>query len=494
MQEMLSGIATVAVTCLQWGDTGKGKIVDHLATWADIIARGTGGANSGHTIVTNQGTAIFHLIPCGILYDAQGKVNIIGSGVAVDPRVIEEELQMLKERNLSCNHLQISPNAKLTLPTHILRDRLSESNADAGKIGTTGRGIGPTFEDHTGRRGLTINDLRNKNILRAKVWDNVSFTRRIAKSYDCELVKQILCHHHLGGGVFYHPEKMFDVDAIVDQYAAYGRILKPFIRDTDGFVQANLGSKKLLLEGAQGALLDVDYGTRPFVTSSACMVDGLAKGVGLNRSHIDLSLGVFKGFYQTRVGEGPFPTELGGEQSAQWCRKTTREQEAMDCASVDVNCLTEFLQGIGIRKAGNEYGATTGRPRRTGWLDLPLLRHALRWNSKDVVLTKLDVLNDCAVIKVCTHYYYMGPSYYLGDRRLKKGDPLFVAIPAAEVLEWCKPVWREFPGWKQSLKGASSLEDLPEPLRAILNFVVAETGVRPRMISIGPDREETLFV
>lgn len=492
-QQILLNVKTVAVTDLQWGDTGKGKIVDHLAAWADIIARGTGGANSGHTIFENGVASIFHLIPCGILYDAEGKVNIIGSGVAVDPRVVAQELEMLRQRKLSCNHLQISLNAKLTLPTHVVRDRLAESKEGSGKIGTTGRGIGPTFGDHALRVGLTVNDLLNPDILSAKVRGNVVFASRFVNSYDPELVKQTMAHSHLGSGLFYDAEKTFNVDAIVDQYLVYGRILCPFIKDTDSLIQASVGVKKILLEGAQGGLLDIDYGTRPFVTSSNCTVDGLAKGVGLNRSHVDLSLGVMKGFYMTRVGEGPFPTELGGSQSADWCRNATREKEARDCASV--NSLTEFLQGIGLRKAGNEYGATTGRPRRTGWLDLPLLRHAMLWNGKeDVVLTKLDVLNECEQIQVCTHYQYMGPPYHFGDRLLSSGDYLSVAIPAAEVLEHCKPVYRAFPGWKKSLKGIASFQYLPEELRTILDFVIVETGVNPRMISVGPDREETIFV
>lgn len=485
---------TIAVTDLQYGDSGKGKIVDHLAAGADIIARGTGGANAGHTIVENGVTTVLHLVPCGILQDAQRKANIIGSGCAVDPRVFVEELAMLDQRKLPCNHLQVSLNAKLTLPTHVVRDRLAESSEGAGKIGTTGRGIGPTYGDHVLRIGLVVNDLLNPDILAAKVKENVAFAKRIVASYDPELVRQVMSHPHLGNGMFYHPQNLFDVDAIMDQYLAYGRLLQPFIRDTDNFIQSNLGKKKILLEGAQGTLLDLDCGTYPFVTSSNCTVEGLAKGVGLKHSNVDLSLGVAKGFYQTRVGGGPFPTELGGQQSAQWCRFGNREKEAQAYTGVTVNDEDEFRQGVALRVAGNEYGATTGRPRRVGWLDLPLLRYALSFSGKDVVLTKLDVLNDCEVIKVCTSYQYQGPPYYFGGKLLSQGDSIFVAIPTAEVLDWCKPVYYEFPGWKQSLKGITSFQDLPEKLRAILDFVMTQTHIKPRIISTGPDREEAIFV
>ena len=493
--EIPDSVKTVAVTCLQWGDTGKGKFVDLFANWADIIVRGTGGANAGHSVYLDGVPFIFHLIPSGILHDKNGKVNIIGTGAAIDPKILCEELTLLRKNQQSCQNLMVSLNAKLTLPTQIVRDRVGEGSAGAGKIGTTGRGIGPTYGDHVTRIGLTMNDLLNPDILAVKVKANVAFSVRILQSYDPEIVKAILSQKNLGEGVFYHSSrKIFDVDTIVEQYLEYGKILDRFISNTDGFVQNNVGNKNVLLEGAQGTLLDVDYGTRPFVTSSNCTVDGLAKGAGLNRSHVDLALGVIKGFYETRVGEGPFPTELGGKASAKWCSKATREQEQKEYAGVTVNDADEFYQGVALRIVADEYGATTGRPRRTGWLDLPLLKHSLCWGGPDVVLTKLDILDECDEIKVCTSYIYDGPTYRLGASTLAKKACLYHAIPTAEVLEYCKPIYKGFPGWRKSLKGTTSYAELPIELKNILNFVITETHINPKIISVGPAADETIFV
>lgn len=491
---MLDGVKTVAVTCLQFGDTGKGKVVDLLADWADIIVRGTGGANAGHSVYLNGEPFIFHLIPSGILHDKDGKVNIVGSGAAIDPKIFCEELSLLESKNQSCKNLMISLNAKLTLPTQVVRDRVGEGSAGAGKIGTTGRGIGPTYGDHVTRIGLQVNDLLNPDVLATKVKANVAFSVRILQSYDPEMVRSILFQHHLGEGIFYHPVKIFDVDAIVHQYLEYGETLRAFIHDTDKIVQSVVGTARILLEGAQGTLLDVDYGTRPYVTSSNCTVDGLAKGAGLNRSHVDLALGVIKGFYETRVGEGPFPTELGGKVSAEWCAKVTRKQEEEKYTGVTVNHPSEFCQGVALRMVGDEYGATTGRPRRTGWLDLPLLRHAIRWGGPDVVLTKLDILDECEEIKICTRYEYTGSNYYWGNRSLNCGDGLIEAIPSAEILENCSPIYTSFPGWKKSIRGITSFLDLPVELKKILDFVVSETNINPKIISVGPTADETIFV
>lgn len=496
MFNFLGDCKTVAVTCLQWGDTGKGKIVDLLAEWADIICRGTGGANAGHSVHFGGIPYVFHLIPSGILYDREGKTNIIGSGTAVDPKLLCEELALLAEQGLPFDHLQIAMNAKLTLPTHVLRDRLSEGEHSPERIGTTGRGIGPTYGDHVLRVGLVVNDLLNPDILAAKVARNVEYAMRILKSYNPEAVRTVLHQPFFGRGMFYDPKALLNVDAIVEQYLVYGRMLAPMIKDTDSFLRWRVGKDAILLEGAQGTLLDVDYGTRPFVTSSNCTVDGLAKGAGLNRSHVDLSLGVFKGFYQTRVGAGPFPTELGGKQSAQWCQRSNRELEKAEYGDITVNDKDEFRQGIALRIVGNEYGATTGRPRRIGWLDLPLLRYAMQFSGKHVVLTKLDVLDECETINICTHYKYAGPAYQFGGISTgESADTLYnMASPTAEFLEHCQPVYRSFPGWKQSLKGISVYGDLPDQLREIIDFLARETFMVPRIVSTGPDRTQTIFV
>ena len=486
-------VRTIAVNCLQFGDTGKGKVIDLLgADWADIIIRGTGGANAGHSVCFNGKTSIFHLLPSGILHDAAGMINIIGSGTAIDPRLLCEEIAQLGQQGLSCDNLVLALNARITLPTQIVRDRIG----DGKRIGTTGRGIGPTYSDHVSRIGLVVNDLLNADILAKKVEANVEFSKRILSSYDPAVVKEILFQPNLCDGNYYYPEKMFDIDAIVETYLHYGGLLDCFIRDADAFAREVVGGQKILLEGAQGALLDIDHGTYPFVTSSSCTVDGLAKGAGLNSACIDLSLGILKGFYETRVGEGPFPTEFGGENSAAWCRNASKEEERKKYAAgaVTVNDEDEFLRGIAIRQVGDEYGATTGRPRRIGRLDLPLLRLALKWGSNDVILTKLDVLDGCDEIQVCHSYVYRGRPYRHGSRLLTDGDILCEAIPAAEVLKYCIPEYRNFPGWKKSIRGITDFEDLPNELKFILNVVKMQTGINPKIISVGPDRKETIFV
>ncbi|MBI4065908.1 adenylosuccinate synthetase, partial [Candidatus Kaiserbacteria bacterium] len=277
---LLNGVSTLAIVCTQWGDTGKGKFVDYFAEWADIIARGTGGANAGHTIVISGKTYVFHLIPSGILYDSAGKVNVIGNGVACDPRILIEELEVLTQEDMSFNNLSIAYNARLVLPQHILMDRLRESSRDGSRIGTTGRGIGPAYVDHYARVGLTVNDMLNVDSLRRKLERNLTEKRKLLACADPLLVRQIMDHPQLGSGAFYHSSKFFDDDAIVEQYRMYGETLRLLIRDTDQMLQDAVGKKRVLLEGAQGNLLSIDYGTYPFVTASDCSVQGLARGVG----------------------------------------------------------------------------------------------------------------------------------------------------------------------------------------------------------------------
>jgi adenylosuccinate synthase len=494
MMKMLEGKRTVGITCLQFGDTGKGKFADLLAPWADIIVRGTGGANAGHTVYMDGEKHIFHLVPSAILHDKDGKINILGSGTAIDPRILCEELQLLEQKEKPFNNLLLSLGAKLTLPTQIVRDRVGEGSAGTGKIGTTGRGIGPTYGDHVIRIGLTINDLLNPDMLVAKVKANVAYSVRLLKSYNPDLVRAILNQPDMGNGVFYHPETMFNVNGIIEKYLEYGKELEHFITDTDRYVQGYVGMKNILLEGAQGTLLDIDYGTSPFVTSSNAAIDGLAKGAGLNRGHVDLPLGVMKGFYMTRVGEGPFPTEFGGKASAEWCRKRTRQYETEWFSGTTINDPEELNQGIALRMFGDEYGATTGRPRRTGWLDLPLLRYAMRWGGPNLVMTKLDVLDHMHEIKVCTSYIYNGPTYRFGSLAICAGYRLTEAIPSAEVLQYCEPVYVTFAGWEQSIREITCFQDLPANFINIYNFVSAECHARPKIISVGPEAEQTIFV
>lgn len=487
----------IAIVCNQFGDSGKGKIVDLLAHLADVIIRGTGGDNAGHTVLINGKKYIFHVIPSGILYDSEDKTNIIGKGTVVNPRTVLLELATLRENNLSYNNLMISLKANLILPYHILIDRLGNRPEVKDRIGTTGRGIGPAYVDHYDRQGLIVNDLLNPDIFWGKLKRSVEDKIALLKCFDPEVVRQVMNDPYLENGRYYYNERdILDMDAISESYLEYSEELKPFIRDTDAFIGEALSQgKNIILEGAQGLLLSIDSGTYPFVTSSDCSWLGLAEGCGINPKSVDLVLGVTKAFYMTRVGEGPFPTELGGEMSAKWCGKkeATRETEMQKYPDAGINHKDEFLQGIGIRFEGDEYGATTGRPRRVGWLDLPLLRYAILRNGPHLVLTKLDVLDQCERIKICDGYIYTGPTYCYGERVINCGNKLKVAIPNAEVLTHCQPVYKEFEGWQCDISKTRYLYDIPERLRKILQWLRFVTPGRLSILSVGADREDTIF-
>ncbi len=494
--KLLEGKKTIAVVCNQWGDTGKGKFVDFFGRWADIIARGTGGANAGHTIRLGYKEHIFHLIPSGILYDAKGKINIIGSGVAFDPAVIEHEMSLLKIAKCSFKNLYFSKDAHLVLPQHLLIDRVKESKAGSGKIGTTGRGIGPVYEDHYARIGLTVNDLLNTKSFEEKLKRNLRDKMVLLKQYDKKVIKQIMQHKHLGSGRFYDEKNIFNIKAITKEYARYGKLFKNNIIDTDIFLRKALGKKKILLEGAQGNLLSIDHGTYPFVTASDCTIAGLVKGVGLRENDVDMTLGIIKAPYMTRVGEGAFPTEFGGIKSAEWCgtQGVTKKTEKEKFGDLSLDESDEFKLGVAVRMYGYEYGATTGRPRRTGWLDLPFLRYSIQFSGPDVIFTKIDVMDSCKKIKICVAYEYTGPEYFVGDRILKKGSKLTMAIPNKEILKYCKPIYKIFPGWLTSIRNLRSYDELPQKLKNIISFIEKWSGVKTRIISVGPDREETIIV
>ena len=497
LKGFLNGVNTLAITCRQFGDTGKGKFVDIFAEWADIVVRGTGGDNAGHSICVDGRELVVHLVPSGILYDSLKKVNVIGSGTVIYPKALCGELALLRERGLSYDNLMIAHNAKLILPTHIVLDRISESMLGKAKIGSTGKGIGPAYTDFVGRQGLTINDLLNKNILFSKLKKSLDCKRVLLKNYSASLLEEIMNNEHLESGLFYDQNEIFNLNEIYERYLCYAEELKPLIADTDGFVKSSLGKKKILLEGAQGDLLSVEKGTYPYVTSSDCTVAGLAKGAGIKESDIDLSLGIIKGFYMTRVGGGPFPTELGGLDSDDWCNngKINKVKELALYNSASFSDLQkEFTHGVALRIAGNEYGATTGRPRRTGALDLPLLRYVLGFNSPDLILTKLDVLNECNEIKICFAYQYKGKDHYYAGKLIKNGDILREAISDPCVLRNCEPMYQLFKGWQCGLANCSTYESLPQEMKDILSFIVNETGARPRIISIGPDRKDTIFI
>lgn len=490
--QLLNGVDTLAVICAQWGDTGKGKFVDYFAQWADIIARGTGGANAGHTIKAGKQELTVHLVPSGIVHDKDGKINIIGSGVVVEPHTLYEELALIERTGMTYNHLMISQDAKLVLPQHLVLDRVRESSAGSGKIGTTGRGIGQAYADHVNRVGLTVNDLLNPDIFVAKLRRNLEEKVRLLHGYDREVIREIMQDPLLKDGLYYSEDCFFDIDAIVSTYMDCGVRLKAHIRDTDSFLRSEVTKKKILLEGAQGNLLSVDYGTYPYVTSSDCSISGLAKGVGLPDGAVDLTLGIHKAFYITRVGAGPFPTELGGEASAEWCATANRALEDELYPEFNVNSPTDFAKGIGIRRAGNEYGATTGRIRRTGLFDVPITRYSTQFGGKKAILTKLDVLDESEEIKICIAYQYEGPSYWLDNHLLERGDILEVAIPRPEVMRYCQPVYETLEGWMEPIGHIRSFDQLPLALRKILDFVEQKSGIVVKIISVGPDRDQTI--
>jgi adenylosuccinate synthase len=494
--KLLKGKKTIAVVCNQWGDTGKGKFVDYFGEWADIIARGTGGANAGHTIRLGNKEHIFHLIPSGILYDAKGKINIIGNGVAFDPAVVEHEMSLLKKSGCSFKNLLFSKDAHLVLPQHLLLDRIKESKAGSDKIGTTGRGIGPVYEDHYARIGLTVNDLLNPKIFEEKLQRNLRNKMVVLRQYDKNVIKKIMQHEHLGSGLFYDAKNIFNIDAIVKEYTRYGKLFKKNITDTDAFLRKAVGKKKILLEGAQGNLLSIDHGTYPFVTASDCTVQGLAKGVGLRENDVEMTLGIVKAPFMTRVGEGAFPTEFGGEESAKWCGTPgiNKETEKEKFGDLSLDQTDDFKLGVAVRMKGDEYGATTGRPRRTGWLDLPFLRYSVQYSSSDVIFTKVDVMDTCKEIKICVAYEYTGPEYIVGDKVLKNGSRLNIVVTDKDVLKYCKPIYKTFPGWLSSIRNLRKMKDLPQKLKNIIKFIEKEAGIKVRIISVGPDREETIMV
>ena len=422
---------SIVLVGAQWGDEGKGKVVDLLSEKADIVVRFQGGANAGHTLVVGGEKIILHLIPSGILH--RDKICLIGDGVVIDPEELLKEIEFLSERGYldDPSRLLISQKAHLVMPYHKLFDALRESRRKK-PIGTTRRGIGPAYEDKVARLGIRMGDLLEEDVLREKV--------------EALLEEKNLILERVFG------EPPLEVQKLYALLLEYGEKLRPFICDTSYFLYQKLKEgKKVLFEGAQGTLLDVDHGTYPFVTSSNTVSANACCGSGIGPKQIDLVLGVVKA-YMTRVGEGPFPTEL---------RDSTGE----------------FL-----RKKGNEYGATTGRPRRCGWFDAVAVRYALRINGADgVILTKLDTLSGLERLKICV-------AYELKGKRVEE-------FPAsAELLSRCVPIYEELPGWKEELKGKHSLEELPVEARRYLERLRELLQIPFFLISTGPEREDVIYL
>ncbi len=422
----------VVVVGAQWGDEGKGKVVDLLTEYADVVVRFQGGNNAGHTLVVGGQKTVLHLIPAGILHP--GKRCVIGNGVVIDTAVMVGEIDALKQRGYlkDDSQLVVSLDAHVIMPWHKAIDVARETSMGEGKIGTTGRGIGPTYEDKVARRGVRIRDLLDEKRLARKVDERLPAAR--------EELKRLGALGELDG------------PAIVREHAALGRRLARHAGDTSLWLhQAIRDGKSLLFEGAQGTLLDVDHGTYPFVTSSNTVAGNAATGSGVGPTEIDAVIGIAKA-YCTRVGGGPYPTELKDET------------------------------GERLRKTGGEYGATTGRPRRTGWFDVLALRYAARVNGLDgLAITKLDVLTGFPEVK-------MGVAYRCDGKTLEE-------MPSdLEVLERCVPVYEALPGWTEKLDGARSWEDLPRNARAYVQRLSRLVGVEVVAVSVGADRGETILL
>ena len=413
----------------QWGDEGKGKLIDIISMDMDVTVRYQGGNNAGHTVVVGDKEYVFHLLPSAILH--KGKVCVIGNGVVVDPLALLEEIKALEKRglNVTSKRLKISDRCHVVMPYHRVLDGLRETKRK-NKIGTTGRGIGPCYADKVTRCGIRMVDLVNPRVLRAKLEDNLREKNEVFQK------------------VFNH--KAYSFDGVYKEYLAYGKKLAPYICDTMLYLNRAIDKKKsILFEGAQGTFLDIDFGTYPFVTSSNSTVGGVCVGSGIAPTKIDKAIACVKA-YTTRVGEGPFPTEF-----------STRLMEE-------------------IRTKGNEFGATTGRPRRCGWFDSVLVRYAVIVNGiSDLAIMKLDVLDDLKKIKICTGYRYRGKVY--------KDFPTDF-----EVLSKAKPIYEEVDGWMSPTSGIRSYQKLPRNARNYIERLERLLKVGVKYISIGTKRDQII--
>jgi adenylosuccinate synthase len=422
---------TAVIVGAQWGDEGKGKIVDVLSENFSVVARYAGGHNAGHTVIINGKKFILQLVPCGVL--RSGCRSVVGNGVVLDPLAFLKEVGALREAGVKVDgNLFVSNRAHVILPYHRMIELAAENAPGRVKIGTTSRGIGPAYEDKMGRRGLRVADLLDLQLLKKHIENAVREKNMIAHA-------------------LFNSEPL-DADKMYAEYAHAAEKIGPFVCDTAVLLnQALAVGESILFEGAQGTMLDIDHGTYPFVTSSSATSGGAVIGTGVAPNAINSVIGITKA-YCTRVGEGPFPSE---EQSQ---------------------------GGENLRKRGNEYGAVTGRPRRTGWLDLPLLRYSGMINGTSwLVVTKLDVLDDLAEIPVCVGYKIDGKAT--------------VNAPAqASGYEKIECIYQKLPGWKTPTEGITEFEKLPQKAREYLAFVEKETGARVGMISTGPDRDHTILV
>ncbi len=420
---------TVAVVGSQWGDEGKGKVIDYLATQADVVVRGQGGNNAGHTLVVGDKKYALHLIPSGVLNP--NTINVIGNGIVFDPKGFLEEVEKLKKDDIDVKNIKISDRAHVIFPYHKELDALAEEARGDNKIGTTKKGIGPCYMDKTERSGIRICDLMNKEVFSQKLKLQIEAKNKIVEN-------------------IYGKDELFDFETIYNEYLDYANQIRNYVDDTSVIVyDAVKAGKKVLFEGAQGTLLDLDLGTYPFVTSSHPTSGGFAVGAGVGPNMIKDVVGIVKA-YTTRVGEGPFVTELNDET------------------------------GDRIRVQGNEFGTTTGRARRCGWFDSVIVRYASRVNGlTSISLMLLDVLSGFEKIKICT-------AYKLEDKIIKE-------FPASlEDLAKCEPVYEELDGWNEDITGIENFEELPQAAKNYIEKIEELIGVSVDMVSVGPKRTQTI--
>lgn len=423
-------MATAMVIGTQWGDEGKGKIVDYLAQQADVVIRSQGGNNAGHTVVANNQSFALRLLPSGILFS--DKTCIIGSGVVVNPKVLLEEIDGMAAKGVQISKLEISTRAHIVMPYHIRIDEEDEKQRGTNKIGTTKNGIGPCYADKVNRIGIRVGDLMNEEIFREKLKTNLALKNRLFKTYyECE---------------------GFDYNEVLHTYMSYAERLRQYVKDTT--YSANLyinQGKKVLFEGAQATMLDLDHGTYPFVTSSNPTAGGACVGAGVGPRRMENIVGVVKA-YTTRVGAGPFPAEQDNE-------------------------VGEYL-----RQTGHEFGTVTGRSRRCGWFDAAVVRYAAMLNSLDyLAVTRLDILDGLEKINICTGYRC-------------KGEVLEEYPESLTVLEQVEPIYEELPGWKTGISACRTYSDLPENARKYVERISELVGVPLGIISVGPDREQTIVL
>lgn len=423
-------MSTVVVVGTQWGDEGKGKITDFLAEKAEVVARYQGGNNAGHTIVFGGTRYKLHMIPSGIFY--QDKVCVLGNGMVVHPEALVQELNYLHEHGVSTDKLRISDRAHLIMPYHIKLDKAEENRKGTSKIGTTGKGIGPAYMDKAARVGIRVGDLLFPNQFAEKLKRNLEEKNRLLER-------------------LYQTEG-FTFEEIYEPYMACAERIRPYVTDTSVVLNDAIDQgSRVLFEGAQGVMLDIDQGTYPFVTSSNPVAGGVCIGSGVGPTKIHHVVGVAKA-YTTRVGDGPFPTELHNEIGDQ------------------------------IREVGREYGTTTGRPRRVGWFDSVVVRHARRVSGiTGLSLNSLDVLTGLDTVKICTAYKY--------DGKVMENYPA-----SLDILAKCEPVYEELPGWKEDITGVRSLHQLPIEAQHYIERITHLTGIPLAIFSVGPGRDQTIQV